>query len=320
MSWDRRLDLHIDVDAPSNRSLLTSEADSSALNAPPEFISGDKLKVRLHFWRRGSIPGSLESMDPGAASSFRLSGRPQGVPAGSALLFLASAFTQIGSGIWETEIDLATAELADHLLATPPGAKIIVTEIEIRDAADTSRRSIQFPARALPEVFQSGDTTPTPLPQPVGVGAPVNVIHALGQFVLHGTAHTVIEVGDTFELGGVVMTVGVELTGAPYASNSDFLDVLDTYISAQPAGTFPVESFKSAPDQLDFFADGLGSAGNGIELVPSGGLFAGVDYTSTPTAGGVDATAAPPFLRVTSTTLYIRDADAVWKSVPLVTI
>lgn len=175
MSWDRRLDLHIDVDAPFNRNLITSETDSSVLNSPPEIVSGDKFKLRLYFWRRGPVLGRVEAIDPGESSTFRLSGRPLGVPLGSPLLFLATAFTQEGTGIWETTVDLATAELRDHLAAPPVGAKNITCEVEIRDASDSSRRSLQFVLVALPQVWENQDA-PSTLPDPAawlfGTGSP----------------------------------------------------------------------------------------------------------------------------------------------------
>lgn len=176
MSWDRRLDLHIDVDATTQRRLLTSESEPSILNQPPELVSGDKIKVRCYFWRRGGTAGSVDSIDPGATSTFRLSGRPQGIPSGSPVLFLATAFSEVGTGIWETTLDLNTQEMRNHIAATPAGSKLITVEIEIRDAGDTTRRSLQFEARAMPQVWDNQDA-PTALPSPaawlIGNTAPV---------------------------------------------------------------------------------------------------------------------------------------------------
>jgi hypothetical protein len=155
MSWDRRLDLHIDVDAPSARTLLASATDTSVLSVPPELVAGDLLTVRVFFWTRGATPGSRTAIDPGATATFVLSGRTLDVPPDSPLLFLATAFTELETGVWQTTLDLNTAAIAAHLAASPAGAKVITAELEIRDAADTARRSIQFRARLMPQVWDN---------------------------------------------------------------------------------------------------------------------------------------------------------------------
>lgn len=176
-SWARRLDLHLDVDAPSNRNLLTSGTDSSILNSAPELIAGDALPVRLHFHRRGSTPGSLVAVDPGSGATIRFSGRAPGA-ASDALLFLTPSFTETEPGVWDGVLDLATQEIVDHLATDPPPSPFITCEVEIEDptTTPTTRRSLQFSARLLDEIYANQDA-PTQLPGPDDYVAARAVMH-----------------------------------------------------------------------------------------------------------------------------------------------
>lgn len=166
-TWNRRYDLYIDVDAPSARALLVSATDSSVLNSPPEFVAGDESTLRIHFLRRTSVLGAVEAASPDADSVLRFSGRALGVPSGSDLLFLATGFEQVegDESAWEADLDLNTEELATFLAAAPTGPKALTCEIEVSNAAQTRRRSLQFAAVALPQVYE-GQDTPTSLPTP----------------------------------------------------------------------------------------------------------------------------------------------------------
>lgn len=291
MSWDRRLDLHIDVDAPSSRNLLVSETDASILNSPPEFVSGDKLKVRLHFWRRGTTPGTLTSIDPGATATFRFSGRPQGVPVGSSLLFVAEAFTQVGTGIWETTVDLATTELAAHLAESPAGQKTITAEVEIRDSGDTTRRSFQFAAKALPEVYQPDDASPTPLPAVIGETAPSNVMVVTGA-------------GSAFANGSYVQ-FGT-LNGKPAYSKSGTNDLPKIY-------------WRPVPSPAAWIIEGMGMYISTENTATPDLVTVWSDLTAAPPAPAVGlaaGTPAPPYIRVAGGFLYIQDAG-VWKKTAL---
>jgi hypothetical protein len=160
MSWNTRMDLHLDVAAPYGRVLLTSATNSALLNLPPDIVSGDRLTIALHFHQRGSAPGSLTPADPGEDAIIRFSGRAQ---SGGDLLFLADSFTEEEEGIWSGEADFHTVALAALLEAAPAGPKRILGEVEVRSG--TSIRSYQFDLTARPEIYANQDS-PAGLPDP----------------------------------------------------------------------------------------------------------------------------------------------------------
>lgn len=166
MPWEIRKDLHLDINAAYGAVLLTSGTDSSLISPLPDIVAGDKMPVRLHFWERGPT-GTLTAADPGADTSLIFTGRQNNIPPNTALLFQATAFTEISAGVWEGELNLSTQELNDHLEAAPAGAKTITAEVEVRDATgNTKRLSLQFPLTARPQAYDNQDA-PTLLPGPV---------------------------------------------------------------------------------------------------------------------------------------------------------
>lgn len=169
MSWNRRLSLYIDVDAPYGRTLLTSASDTALLNSPPTIYSGDHLPVRVHFLRRASNPSApAETADPGQ-SVITLSAR--GISS-EAVLLQTSDFTEIETGIWEAPLNLNTTELIAHLAASPTGAKTLLGEIEIASLDGTDRYTLQFPLDARPQIYAGGtppDPADPPYPTPLSI-------------------------------------------------------------------------------------------------------------------------------------------------------
>jgi hypothetical protein len=166
MPWEIRKELHLDIRAPYGRVLLASGTDSSLLQPPPDFVHGDKMPVRIHFWERGAN-GTLTAADPGATTTIVFTGRPKGLLSGTDLLFQATDFEEIEEGIWEGELDLTPAEFGDHLDEAPAGAKIITGEVEVRDATgEVKRLSLQFDLTARPQSYNNEDA-PSSLPGPL---------------------------------------------------------------------------------------------------------------------------------------------------------
>lgn len=168
MSWNRRLSLYVDVDAPYGRTLLTGVADTSLLNIRPTIYSGDHLPVRVHFLRRNSNPSApAEATDPGD-SIITLSAKGTG----DTVLFQTSDFTEIETGVWEAPLNLNTNELIAALAASPSGPKSLLGEIEIASLDGTDRFTLQFDLDARPQVYAGGnppDPADPPYPTPLSI-------------------------------------------------------------------------------------------------------------------------------------------------------
>ncbi len=159
MPWERRKELHIDINASFGKVLMTSASDSSLLQPPPDYVAGDKMPIRVFFWERGPA-GSLVAADPGPDTVLIYSAKPDGIEVDAQLLFLTDDFTEIETGVWEGTLDLATEDFQANLDAEPDGPKVIIGELEVRDSvADLSRASYQFKLNARPQVY-NGTTAP----------------------------------------------------------------------------------------------------------------------------------------------------------------
>ena len=331
MPWDIRRDLHIDIDASYGRFLLTSATDSSLRQPPPDFILGDSMPVRFHFWTRNP-DGTLTVADPVATTTFRFSGRPAGAPTGSDLLFLTTTFTQISAGVWEGTLNLATTEFADHLAATPVGAKVILGELEIRDATNTKRNSFQFDLTARPQVYDNEDT-PLGLPTPeewlgdtlIGSTAPSNT-------TVTGVAATATITLTAVPAAGGTVTIGGQqyyLAPSGPATSTDVSEPWPTINATTWAaaiagrinawiggGADPNVSATSSAGVVTITARSTGTTGNSITLAESATnlTVSGANLTGGVTA--VSPTVAPPYLRTAGGFLYIQEAG-VWKKAAL---
>lgn len=324
MSWNTRLDLHLDVNASYGRVLLTSAADSSLLNTPPDMVAGDLLTVRLYFWSRGETPGSLVAADPGTGAVLRFSARPAGVPEGSDLLFLADDFSEVSAGVWEAPLSLNTAEMAARLAEAPPGAKRILGEVEVTSAGRT--RSLQFDLTARPQVYDNQDT-PLALPTPeewlVGTSVPVN-----GEAGGTKPNHTIrLQTTSNISVTGGTQTINADyiyIGGNEWRRNTNpsehriyfeagfwYITHRNTLAYAFGTGGAPLVfraagTIASDPSSLTYshapVSDGWGGAWN---VTAISGWFAGVPGTT-----------APPYLRVAGGFLHIQEAG-VWKKTPL---
>lgn len=312
MPWDIRRDLHIDIDASYGRFLLTSATDSSLRQPAPDFILGDSMPVRFHFWTRNP-DGTLTAADPGATTTFRFSGRPAGAPTGSDLLFLTTTFTQISAGVWEGTLNLATTEFADHLAATPVGAKVILGELEIRDATNTKRNSFQFDLTARPQVYDNEDT-PLALPTPeewlLGSTAPSNGTPNFLETSFTGTNNDLrfVQVDNATPAPSVsffrsalspLINVGGRAITVQFQSVSTASEIKSLLEASSAAMALVTVSFKAGND-----GTGMNAGSNGEVLA------------ATLLSGGVAPTLAPPYLRVHGGFLYIQEAG-LWKKAAL---
>lgn len=179
MSWNRTVTLTLDVDAPYGRVLMGSLNDTSLLNQPPVHVLGDAFPIRLQFARRSAVPTEpATGVSPPPGSSIVYCAKAAG--GGGDLLFFADGFAPVLGddsnpipGLYQSTLNLNTTQLADHLAASPTGAKLLLGEVEVRNAAATERLSLQFDLIARPQVYVGTegvpiDSTP-PYPSPSSI-------------------------------------------------------------------------------------------------------------------------------------------------------
>lgn len=327
MPWNLRRDFHLDINAAYGSCLLVSANDSLIKQPPPDMISGDGMPVRIYFWERAT-DGTLTAADPGSESTLIFSGRPAAAPAGSSILFLTTDFLQISPGVWEGTLNLATAEFAAHIAAAPAGSKIILGEIEVRNASNTARTSIQFDLTARPQVY-ANDATPLALPTPaewlIGPGAPVNAVTGVCQIE---TTTVIAPSGCTFS-GTLIVTVvlvdnsgplsiGVPLTVASHTTAALIASAIRAAMAAHPTlGARFTVSGSGADIVLTRRIAVANDSTLNIVIPGVIGLTAALTSTNT-TAGAAEviASTAPPYLRVSDGFLYVQQ-DGTWKKAAL---
>lgn len=258
-----------------------------------------------------------------AASTVLTFGAKQEGKYDAAAVVLENGFALSGSGTtakYSANPSFNTAALNALFLidandANDPAYVDLMAEFtwQIGAGAPTSTKTFRF--RVHNDVVRDDEVSPTPAYSPIGIGEPVNVATAVGSITLDPGFYTIWEVGDTFTIGDTVITEGVEISGYPYASNVSLVDDLVYYINTVAPNDFAVIASKVDSDNIEFYAKVEGTAGNGIVIATSGGVFGG-DYTVSDTAGGVDATTSPPYIRVAGGFLYIQEAG-VWKKTAL---
>lgn len=181
MSWTRTLTHTLDTEATYGRVLIGSLTDTALLNNPPVHTVGDAHPLRLQFARRATTP-----TDPAVGvplpdgSTIVYSAKASG--ATGDLLFIASDFTPVLDeldapipGLYQAPLNLNTLALATLLAAPPTGQpKIILGEVEVRNADNTERISLQFDLLARPQVYIGDEGVPAdgppPYPLPGAIG------------------------------------------------------------------------------------------------------------------------------------------------------
>lgn len=165
-TWNRTLTLTFDVDAPYGRILIGSLTDTALLNTQPVFTVGDHFPIRIQLARRDAVPTNpAAGIDPEPGTSFVLAGKA--LNATGALLFYADSFSPVLDesaapipGLFQSDLDLNTLALAAHIVSAPAGPKTILCELEVRNAANTRRYSLQFDATARPQVYKGTEGVP----------------------------------------------------------------------------------------------------------------------------------------------------------------
>jgi hypothetical protein len=242
----------------------------------------------------------------------------------AAAVVLENGFTLSGSGttaVYSGNPSFNTAALNALFLidandANDPPYVDLMAEFtwQVGAGAPTSTKTFRF--RVHNDVVRDDEVSPTPAYSPIGIGAPVNVATAIGSLELNPGFYTEVAALATFTIGDTVITEGNELNGHPYSGNGSLVDDLVYYINTVAPNDFAVIASKIDSDNIEFIAKAEGTAGNGIVIATNVGTE-GVDYTANDTAGGVDATVAPPYIRVNTNQMFIQDENGAWKAVTI---
>jgi hypothetical protein len=160
-SWERTMDLYLDVAkfATGANPLLNVDGGSVRSGGSPTLIQGDHLTLRLHFCRFTSA--GLEIVDLPAGSAIVFAGRLRDEIESGDILFAADTFTVSGTGddlLYYADLDLNTTELDE---AIGSEAQLIVRcDVEVQNADNSRRMTLQFDATVRHEVYAEGAAVP----------------------------------------------------------------------------------------------------------------------------------------------------------------
>ncbi len=165
--FSRYFDVFLDSSRGPAAPLLAG-ATSTSTAAAVVWILRDDFTLRVRILKRGSTElTSLTAIAIEAGDTILVGGRAANDPDADGFLFSAVDFTEIHEGAdaedgyrYEAALDLNTVPLIAAVTATTDGRLAVVVTVQIRNAANTSRLSFQFPA-----TIRSGVTG--------GEGAPV---------------------------------------------------------------------------------------------------------------------------------------------------
>lgn len=176
MPWDRAIDLFVNLGSAPEFVLLAGKS-SVQPGERPVLVSGDKHLVRVWLLQAAS-PGEIPSLQTLAAGDVLiLAGKLKASAA--ALLFSATGFALVetGGSHYEAELDLTPTALRDAF--GDESALLCTCEIEVQNAANTLRRTRQFPVRVNKGVYTNeADPAPAapayPAPEALALVAPAN--------------------------------------------------------------------------------------------------------------------------------------------------
>jgi hypothetical protein len=168
MSWDRVKKIYLDVGKAGGENPLLDGKRAYA-GATPTFIQGDRMKLQL--WLRSVTAGydttTVEVLPAG--SVIIVAAKAKATMSTSDLLFYADGFAQDGSEdniYYEADLDLDIAGIQDALGATANTLDIRV-DVEIQDASNSARATMQFDATIYRQVY-AGESPPPVLGTPAG--------------------------------------------------------------------------------------------------------------------------------------------------------
>lgn len=162
MPWARSLDLFLNVAAPVGAQLVRS-AGNLAAPERPNWIAGDKFALRLNLRQPGSGGTGSQAVELEEGDVITFAGVKSG---DDTVLFLASEFEDVSEGdedpVYEALLNLNTEELGTAL--GDDASMLVVVDVEIRDAANTERRTLRFSVTILQQVYEGDAPAPTAIP------------------------------------------------------------------------------------------------------------------------------------------------------------
>lgn len=195
--WSRSVDLWYDVDATDN-PLMRVEASSISLGAPPIFVQGDHLPLRI-FLRRRTASGLQPVSIP---SGYSMVFAAKAYEVSSNILFSAIGFVPDGDGdslCYVADLDLNTSELSSALVNR--GELRVRCDLEIQNPGNTRRITYQHDAIVRRQVY-AGEGPPSsggpqyPAPDQIALQAPTGGNYRIQggtQFQIWNTASSLFE-------------------------------------------------------------------------------------------------------------------------------
>jgi hypothetical protein len=162
MSWARSQDLYLAITAPVGQQLVRGAGNLSPVERPI-FIFGDKFPVRLLLIQAGDngVGSTPVLLDP--TDIINLAGSID--TSADTILFLATGFTNVGDDtnpVYQAVLDLNTEELLAAL--GNDDSLLVNVDVEIKNAANTQRRTLRFQASILQQVFEGDEPPPVSIP------------------------------------------------------------------------------------------------------------------------------------------------------------
>lgn len=176
MSWNRQLNLVIDVDAIAADNAVRPHAGAGvpspiAGGLRAVLVAGDLVRCRLFFWS-SNLSQNIRLV---AGLQVVICGKNNVTPSGK--LFEATGHTEVNIGtvevpVWAYDllVDLSTTELASALATLP--SLTSRTDIELADAGGGTPTTWRFLPTILKQVYEGG-TLPTPAEPPYPASAAV---------------------------------------------------------------------------------------------------------------------------------------------------
>jgi hypothetical protein len=170
-------DIYLDRSKVGGQLCVLAGTSSSLLSATLQMISGDKLRLRLHFRAVAGYGAISTSLTLDSGDVVVLAGKLASNPGASNALFVCDSFALVAGtdNYYEGVLDLNTTELTTAL--TSATFVDCVVDVEIQNAGNTERVTYRLSARVNKQAYAGTEgTTPGdllyPSPSALAVKAP----------------------------------------------------------------------------------------------------------------------------------------------------